>query len=55
MGLFGLFEKKSDGSQCPYCDAKDITPVDKDQSETKGAVKYICNYCGKTFTVKLKK
>lgn len=51
MGLFDLFKKASDGSFCPYCDAKDVSPATPEQAESvpgKGK-KYICNYCGKVF------
>ena len=32
MGLFD-FLKKNDGSQCPYCNAKDISPAAPEQAE----------------------
>ncbi len=53
MGLFDRF-KKSDGSTCPYCDAKDISPATPAQAEgvTGEGDAYICNYCGRVFYVK---
>jgi len=55
MGLFDRF-KKSDGSQCPYCEAKDISPATPEQAAkiSGHGEKYICNYCGKVFEVKQK-
>ena len=53
VGLFDRF-KKSDGSTCPYCDAKDVSPATPAQAEgvTGDGDPYICNYCGRVFFVK---
>ena len=56
MGLFDRF-KKNDGSQCPYCDAKDVSPATPSQAigvEGDGDI-FICNYCGRIFVVKPKR
>ena len=56
MGLFDLFKKESDGTFCPYCDAKDVSPATADSMKGSGddgrGKKYVCNYCGKVFVVK---
>jgi len=58
MGLFDLFKKESDGTFCPYCDAKDVSPataesMKESEKHTEGhGKKYVCNYCGKVFVVK---
>ncbi|MBR6171626.1 MAG: hypothetical protein IKQ49_00410 [Eubacterium sp.] len=56
MGLFDRFKKKSDGSECPFCGAKDITAVDHEPSIELAPDEqtYICNYCGKVFAAKKK-
>lgn len=53
MGLFDFLKKKNDGTQCPYCDAKDISPATAEQAEgvSGDGKKYICNYCGRVFAV----